>query len=248
LTKPLRYLKLTVTYDGSAFFGFQFQLNVPTVQAELERVVALITGEKVRVIGAGRTDTGVHAIEQVVLIRILCPIPLEKLINGMNSALPGSIRISRAEETDESFHPRFSATGKHYRYLFHQVTERSPFLERFYWQLEDNPDVELMNVAAAKFIGEHDFFSFAKSPQRYQSTVRRILEAKVSKSQAVIQFDVTGTGFMHNMVRNLAKALYLVGSRHMALECIEELYRNQNRNMLGAPAPPNGLYLMKVMY
>lgn len=248
MTKPLRYLKLTVTYDGSAFFGYQYQPELPTVQGELERVFKLITRQWSRAIGAGRTDTGVHAVEQVVLFRTECPIPVEKLIIGMNGVLPGSLRISRAEEADEDFHPCFSAKGKHYRYLFHLIERKSPFLERFYWQLEQPLEIELMQQTAAKFVGEHDFAAFAKSPQKYESTVRNILETRVTQLDQIIQFDVIGTGFMHNMVRNMARALYLAGMKEMDSECIYELYRNQDRRKLGAPAPPGGLYLMKVMY
>ena len=248
MTKTARYLKLFVTYDGSAFFGWQYQPHIPTVQGELERVIKLITGEKCRAVGAGRTDTGVHAVEQVVLFRTECPIPVEKLIIGMNGALPGAVRVSRAEEADESFHPCFSARGKHYRYLFRLVKTASPFLERFFWQLDKAPDIEKMQAAAREFIGEHDFAAFAKSPRQYESTVRKIIETSVSLEHEVITFDVIGTGFMHNMVRNMARALYLVGNGEMRVNEIEELYRNQNRRRLGAPAPPGGLYLMKVMY
>ncbi|PKL48948.1 MAG: tRNA pseudouridine(38-40) synthase TruA [Candidatus Riflebacteria bacterium HGW-Riflebacteria-2] len=243
-----RYLKLFVTYDGSAFSGWQYQPHLPTVQGELERVIKLITGEKCRAVGAGRTDTGVHAVEQVVLLRTECPIPVEKLIIGMNGALPGAVRVSRAEEADEGFHPCFSARGKHYRYLFRLVKTASPFLERFFWQIDRQPDIEKMQAAAGEFIGEHDFAAFAKSPRQYESTVRKILETSVSLDHEVITFDVIGTGFMHNMVRNMAKAIYLVGYGEMQVEEIDELYRNQNRRRLGAPAPPGGLYLMKVMY
>jgi tRNA pseudouridine38-40 synthase len=98
------------------------------------------------------------------------------------------------------------------------------------------------------FVGEHDFYSFAKSPQKYESTIRKIISVDLTQNEQIIQFDVIGTGFMHNMVRNLAKALYLVGMRKMTPKNISELYRNHNRNVLGAPAPPGGLYLMKVMY
>lgn len=248
MTKPLRHIKLLVTYDGSAFSGYQFQPHLPTVQGELERVVKLITKEKCRAVGAGRTDTGVHAVEQVVLIRTECPIPVEKLIIGMNGALPGALRISRAEEVEEGFHPCFSAKGKHYRYLFRVVANDSPFLERFFWQIPVQPDLDAMSSAAEKFIGDHDFAAFAKSPHQYESTVRRILETEVRQNGPVIEFNVIGTGFMHNMVRNLAKALYLIGTGEMKSEEIHELYRNQNRRRLGAPAPPGGLYLMKVMY
>ena len=248
MTNTPRYIKLLVTYDGSAFFGYQYQPHIPTVQGELERAFKLITGEKSRGVGAGRTDTGVHAVEQVVLFRTECPIPVEKLIIGMNSALPGALRICRAEEVEESFHPCFSARGKHYRYLYRLVNTRSPFLERFFWQLEQTPDVAKMHEAAGLLVGEHNFAAFAKSPHQYESTVRTVLETSVVRTDELIIFDVIGTGFMHNMVRNMAKTLQLIGSGQMRSEEILELYRNQNRRRLGAPAPPGGLYLMKVMY
>lgn len=248
LTKPLRYVKLTVTYDGSAFFGYQYQPGIPTVQGELERAFRLITGEKQRATGAGRTDTGVHAVGQVVLFKTQCPIPVEKLINGMNSALPGALRISRANEVQSDFHPCFSSAGKHYRYLFRRIKKSSPFLQRFFWQIDVELDTAEMNKAAELFVGEHDFASFAKSPRRYENTVRRVLQARVSEVDEIIQFDIIGTGFMHNMVRNMAQALYLIGRGEMSHEELTELYRNQDRRRLGAPAPPGGLYLMKVMY
>ncbi len=249
LTNEVRYIKLYVTYDGSAFFGYQFQPNVPTVQGELERAFKLITrGEESRAIGAGRTDAGVHAIEQIALIKTRCPIPLEKLIIGLNSAISKSLRISRAEEVEEGFHPCFSARGKHYRYLWKLVDTLSPFDERFYWQLTERPDIDKMKEAAKVYIGEHDFAAFAKSPEQYESTIRNILEAEVSFKDNILQLDVIGTGFMHNMVRNMARALYLIGMNQMTAKEIEELYRNHDRRKLGAPAPPNGLYLMKVMY
>lgn len=244
-----RYVKLALAYDGSAFFGFQYQPEIPTIQGELEKALKLILKQKTRIVGAGRTDTGVHAVEQVVLFKTKCPIPLEKLVIGLNSILGGALRVCRAEEVNSDFHPCFSACGKHYRYLFKLVDESSPFLERFYWQVTAKLDTTLMNRAASLLIGEHDFAAFAKSPAKYESTVRSVFYAKVTSIlNNVIVFDVKGNGFLHNMVRNMAKALYLVGSCEMAPEELDELYRNQNRRRLGAPAPPGGLYLMKVMY
>ena len=124
----------------------------------------------------------------------------------------------------------------------------SPFYERFYWQLTRKPDIERMKEAAKLYIGEHDFAAFAKSPQQYESTIRNILQAELSLQDDILQFDVIGTGFMHNMVRNMAKVLYLIGTNQMEAEEINELYRNHDRHRLGAPATPGGLYLMKVMY
>jgi len=239
---------MTVAYDGSAFSGFQIQPNSTTVQGELERAIKLITKKTTRVHGSGRTDAGVHAVEQVVLIKTESPIPVDKLILGLNHTLPEAIKIRSARISDSSFHPRFSAKGKHYRYLFHMVNEKSPFLDRFFFQIETRPKINLMKEAANKFVGEHDFYSFVKSPKRYESTVRCILKSEITVRNDIIMFDVIGTGFMYNMVRNMAKTLYLVGTDKFSPEKIVELYRNHDRQIIGAPAPPGGLYMMKVMY
>jgi tRNA pseudouridine38-40 synthase len=248
LTIPLRHVRMNVAYDGSAFCGFQVQPGVPTVQGELERSLTGILGEKVRVHGSGRTDTGVHALGQVILVRIRCPIPVDKLMTALNLGLPSSIRIRSVDEVDPDFHPRFSATGKHYRYLIRRGTEPSPFLERFFCQVPDDLDVDLMREGAGWFVGEHDFSSFTRSPAQHENLVRTILAASVTEEGPVLMFDTIGTGFLHNMVRNMAQALLLIGRRQMEPSEISELYRNQDRRRLGPPAPASGLYLMKVMY
>ena len=248
MTKPVRHIKMLVTYDGSPFFGFQFQPKAITVQGEIEKALKAIIKKRIRIHGSGRTDSGVHALGQVIMFDTECPIPVEKLIIGMNRALPGSIRVSRAEEVDESFHPRFSAKGKHYRYLFKRVKEASPFLLNYFFQIKEELDIELMKEATKLFLGEHDFSSYAKSPDKYHSTVRKILRAELVEKDDLLIFDVIGTGFMRNMVRNMAKVLYLVGLKELSLDELKELYCNHDRARLGPPAPASGLYLMKVMY
>lgn len=249
MTTSVRRLTMVVTYDGSAFFGFQVQPGVPTIQGTLERALELVLGEKVRVHGSGRTDTGVHALGQVVLIQTACPIPVDKLIVALNGVLPPAIRIRRIEPAAPGFHPRFSARAKHYRYLFQEVAERSPFLERFVCQVEGPPlDREKMAEGAACFLGEHDFSAFTRSPASKENPVRTILESRLTPEGPALAFDVIGTGFLHNMVRNMAKALLLIGRHEMDPHEILELYRNQDRRRLGSPAPAAGLYLMRVMY
>jgi len=248
LTLEERNLKITLAYDGSAFFGFQLQPLVPTVQGFLEKSLALILGEKVQVIGSGRTDTGVHAYGQVASVKIRSPIPVDKLKLALNRSLPSAIHIRSVEEVDSEFNARFSVKSKLYRYLFHEVDEFSPFLERFFCQQLGKLDLKRMQIGATKFVGEHDFSAFTKSPARLESTVRRILATKVGRKKKIIFFDVEGTGFLHNMVRNMAKALLLIGSHQMEPDEIMELYRNQDRRRLGEPAPPGGLYLMRVLY
>lgn len=248
MTLPQRTIKLIVAYDGSGFYGFQLQPGVPTIQGELEKAVAGICDEAVRVNGSGRTDTGVHALGQVASIQTCCPIPVEKFIVSMNRCLPGSIRVKSMEEVSPDFHARFSAKGKHYRYLTQSVSEPSPFLERFFCQVTESLDLESMREGAKRFLGKHDFGSFTKSPEKQGDTAREILESTVGKEGNTFVFDVIGNGFLHNMVRNMARTLVLIGSHQMAPDEISELYRNQDRRRIGAPAPPGGLYLMRVLY
>lgn len=248
MTLDPRNLKLIVTYDGSGFFGFQYQIGVPTVQAALEQAVFAITRENVRVIGSGRTDTGVHALGLVATVKIVCPIPVDKLRLAMNSGLPESVRVLSIEEVPADFHPRFSAKGKQYRYIIQPVKRFSPLLARLCCQIEDPLDLAAMQEGAARFPGEHDFSAFARSPDRFENPRRLILDARIEREGSALVFDVIGTGFLHNMVRNMAKALILIGQHRMDPHEIDELYRNQDRTRLGSPAPPGGLYLMKVMY
>ena len=248
MTLAQRNLKLIVTYDGSGFFGFQYQVGVPTVQATLEQAASAILRENVRVVGSGRTDTGVHALGQVATVRTGCPIPVDKLRLAMNNGLPESVRVLSIEEVPDEFHPRFSAKGKQYRYVIQPVKRFSPLLARLSCQVEEPLDLAAMQEGATRFPGEHDFSAFTRSPDRYENPHRLILDARIGQEGSALVFDVTGTGFLHNMVRNMAKALILIGQHRMMPQEIDELYRNQDRTRLGAPAPPGGLYLMKVMY
>lgn len=248
MTLAPRNLKMTVTYDGSAFSGFQFQPSAPTVQSELERACRGVLGKRVRVVGSGRTDTGVHALGQVVTVKTVCPIPVDKLILALNRSLPEAIRISFIEEAPLDFHARFSAKGKHYRYLIQPVREFSPFLARFVCQVEKPLFFDRLQEGAARFVGTHDFAAFTRSPNQKGNTSREMFTSEISRLGEVFAFDIVGSGFLHNMVRNMAKALILIGTREMEPVEIEELYRNQNRRRLGAPAPAAGLYLMKVWY
>lgn len=221
---------------------------MPTIQGSLEWALRKILGLEIRIHGSGRTDTGVHAYGQVCMLETACPIPVDKLILALNGVLPRSIRIMAADEVALDFHPRFSAVGKMYRYLFRRVDQESPFHERFSWQITVPLDIDRMCRGAMMFVGEHDFAAFTKSPQRAENTRRTILQASIEEEGSDIRFDVTGTGFLHNMVRNMARALFAIGTGTMTPETITELYRNQDRRRLGPPAPAGGLYLMKVMY
>ncbi len=239
---------MIVTYDGSAFFGFQYQPDRPTIQDALERAIGAVIGEKVRIQGSGRTDAGVHAVGQVVAFVTRCPIPLDKLTIAINGILPATVRVRAVTEVESAFHPRFDAVAKHYRYLIREVDEESPFLARFYWQVCETLAPKPMRAGLRQFLGTHDFSAFACSPDRYENPVRTIQAAKLTKQKGNWIIDLVGDGFLHNQVRNMVRALVLIGTGQMEPIEIGELYRNRDRRRLGPPAPPGGLYLMRVMY
>ncbi|MBF0543384.1 MAG: tRNA pseudouridine(38-40) synthase TruA [Candidatus Riflebacteria bacterium] len=243
-----RNFKLIVTYDGSTFFGFQLQPDCSTIQGTLEEIISSVVGEKVRILGAGRTDTGVHALGQVASFKTNCKIPVEKLVFCLNERLPDSVRVLSVEEVNKDFHPRFMAKGKHYRYIFRTGKLFSPFLSRYSFQVSRKLDIGKMSSGAEKFLGEYDFAAFAKSPGKVENSIRKMFASRIEVDGDFVFFDIVGSGFLHNMVRNMAKALFLIGKGEMKPCVIDELYENQDRTHLGSPAPPGGLYLMKVMY
>ncbi len=244
----MRNIKLTLEYDGSAFFGYQFQPHVPTIQGALEESFKRITKCPARAVGAGRTDTGVHAVGQVVLFKTDSMIPCDRLVQSMNARLGGAVVITSCEETEDDFHPCFSAKLKHYRYLFKFVDKPSPFLRNYFWQVTEIFDLKKIEALLPVFIGNLDYAAFAKSPQQYETTFREVTEVSFNIKDGTGFFDVWGKGFMHNMVRNMAKAVYLVGCGELLPTDVEALFRSRDRRVLGAPASPGGLYMMQVIY
>lgn len=239
---------MLVTYDGSTFFGFQYQIGVPTVQGELERALTRLLNHKVRIIGASRTDTGVHALGQVVVFDTENPIPTEKLLVALNNILPMSIRITELSEIHKEFHPRYHAKAKLYRYLYLEVKKYLPFFSNYFFQVTSQLDDELMAKGAKEFIGVHDFSSFIKSPESKKDTKREIYISSVKRNKKAIIFEIVGNGFAHNMVRNMAKALYLLGTHEITISDLQNLLVKTDRKILKDPAPAGGLYLVKVFY
>lgn len=239
-----------VEYDGTDFLGFQWQAVGRTVQGEIERTLERLTQQKVRVVGAGRTDTGVHALGQVIAFRVHWKRSLNDLERGLNALLPPDIAVRALAEAPEGFHPRFSAVERWYRYQIGRWRGHSPLRARYAWELDRPLDVSVMNEAAAMLIGSHDFASFGQPTQGEAggSTIRWLTQAEWHEDPPYLVFDVRANGFLRNMVRTLVGTLVRVGTGEMSPADFAALLARRERAQAAPPAPPQGLILMAVTY
>jgi tRNA pseudouridine38-40 synthase len=239
-----------VEYDGTDFVGFQWQAVGRTVQGEIERTLARLTQQTVRVVGAGRTDTGVHALGQVIAFRVHWKRSPHDLERGLNALLPPDIAIRALAEAPEGFHPRFSAVERWYRYQIGRWPGHSPLRARYAWELDRPLDVRAMNEAAAVLIGSHDFASFGQPTQGEAggSTIRHLTQAEWREEPPYLVFDVRANGFLRNMVRTLVGTLVRVGTGEISPADFAALLARRERAQAAPPAPPQGLILMAVTY
>jgi len=247
----VRHIRLIVEYDGTALCGWQRQVNGPTVQGHLEDALARMLDHEVCVIGASRTDAGVHARGQVASFRTERPIPLHGIRRGLNSMLPSAIAIVEASEAADDFHPRFSATGKHYRYLVLTRSDRSPHWRARAWHHPGALDLAAMRQAATALLGEHDFAAFRASGCTARSTKRRIDDIAIAAEASeagLIGVDVRGNAFLRNMVRIVVGTLVEVGAGRRPIEQVAEILASRDRTRAGITAPPQGLELVSVRY
>lgn len=245
----MRNIKLIIEYDGRKFNGWQKQPNALNIQGEIERAIEEITGEKVDLIGSGRTDSGVHAIAQVANFKVENEnIPIEKFAVAINSKLKNSIRIQHAEEVPESFHSRYSVHSKTYRYIINNSEFGSALFREFEYNFPVKLDVKEMQKAAKYFEGEHNFKAFKASGTSSKSSVRTIYKARVMYDAPRIEIELTGNGFLYNMVRIIAGTLLDVGLGKIKPEEIIEIIESGNRKLAGRTLPAHGLYLLKVDY
>jgi tRNA pseudouridine38-40 synthase len=243
-----RRIRLTVEYDGTAYAGWQRQLNAVSVQQRLEEAIRKLTGEELSVTGASRTDAGVHALGQVVHFDTTSRIPGDKFCFALNTVLPDDIRVSASMETRPDFHARFDAEGKLYRYLIHNHAHASAIGRNTHAHAIYPLDEALMHEEAQAAVGTHDFAAFAASGSIVKDTVRTIHEARVLRNDTEIEFLVRGNGFLYNMVRILAGTLIAVGSGKLEPGAIHRALASKNRLDLGVTAPARGLTLMRVYY
>ncbi|MEG1772940.1 MAG: tRNA pseudouridine(38-40) synthase TruA [Clostridia bacterium] len=240
---------LTIKYDGTDLVGFQIQDNGLTVQELIEGALFKLTGESIRIHGAGRTDSGVHAIGQTAHFDTDSRIPPEKYAYALNTLLPKSVRIAKSEMVDENFHARFSARGKHYRYLILNSPHDDPFLCRTALHVYKPLDLDRMNGAARLIVGTHDFSAFKAAGVELKTHVRTIYRSEFSlMGNSVLAYDIVGSGFMYNMVRILVGTFIEIGLNIRDIDCINSAFLSRNRHELGATAPARGLMLMEVIY
>ena len=245
----MRNIKLTIEYDGKDFNGWQKQPGKPNIQGSIEYAIEQITGEKIELFASGRTDAGVHAYGQVANFKTNSNLPIEKFPIAINTKLKRSIRILNAEEVKESFHSRLTCKRKTYRY----VINNSPIASAIYRNLETHIpqklNVDKMKKAIKYFEGEHDFKAFKASGTSSKNSVRKIYKAEIiEKDNNRIFIQLTGSGFLYNMVRIIAGTLVDVGLEKIEPEDIPNIILSGKRELAGKTLQPNGLFLLNVEY
>jgi tRNA pseudouridine38-40 synthase len=249
----MRTFKVTIAYDGTDFGGWQRQSNARSVQAEIEDALAPIEGAPVAVAGAGRTDSGVHALGQVASFRLTNPIGAQELQQALNATLAEDVRVLSVEEAPDGFNARFVARSKIYRYRISNTKVISPFERRYAWHISRSLDFEGMKKGAAELAGEHDFTSFRALGGTVKSSIRTIFrsewrEEPVPGGGRLLVYEVAGTGFLKYMVRNIIGTLVDVGDGRRTASSIREILASHDRAAAGPTAPPGGLYLVRVDY
>ena len=244
----MRNIKLTIEYDGKCYNGWQKQPNKLNIQGEIEKAIYNITKEEVDLIGSGRTDAGVHALGQVANFKTNSTIPIEKMALAINSQLKNSIIIKDAQEVDERFHSRYNAKHKTYRYIINNSKCGTAIYRNLEYCYPFKLDVEKMQKAAKYFEGEHDFKAFKSSGTSGKNSVRTIFKAEVKPEGERIVIELTGNGFLYNMVRIISGTLLDVGLGKIRPEEIPQIIESKDRQRAGKTLPAHGLYLANVVY
>jgi tRNA pseudouridine38-40 synthase len=244
----MRNLRLTLEYDGSGFFGFQRQPNRRTVQGELEGVLCRLLDEPIKVIGAGRTDAGVHATGQVVNFNTSKSLPLEKAAEVFNMALPSDVVVRKAEEVDLGFNARRMARSRTYRYTALNTPMRSARLSRFVGWVAAPLALEPMNKAASLLLGEHDFAAFQASGSPTKTTFRRLMRAACKRLGNMVWIVLEADAFLYQMARIIVSSLFLVGMGERQVDWPASLLESRERRLAPSPAPAQGLCLVNVRY
>jgi tRNA pseudouridine38-40 synthase len=250
--------KITLSYDGTDYVGWQRQANGVAIQALIEDALRALDGRDVPVTGAGRTDAGVHALGQVASFTIARDLKPDALVRALNAHLPRAIRVLSAEEVSSAFHPRFDARTKTYRYRLWNDDVMSPFESTYAWHVPGPLDVEAMRAAAQLLEGRHDFAAFRATGSDVGTTVRQIMTSRLSTSQrpttvdsedtGLIVYEVTGGGFLRHMVRIVVGSLIEVGRGRQTVDWFDRAIASRDRASAGPTAPPHGLFLVRVEY
>ncbi len=246
--------RLTLQYDGTDFHGWQMQSGERTVQGELARVFGLLEGSEVVVHGAGRTDAGVHAEEQMASVMLRREMEPERLRAALNGNLPRDVRVMAASVAGEEFHARYSARGKTYVYRISNAPVMSPFLARYALHEARSLDAERMQAAARLFIGEHDWTAFSSAQSEARTRIRTVTGLDVTETVdarghgRLIEIKASADGFLRYMVRSIVGTLLAAGRGEADEEIIERAINTGDRSLAAATAPAHGLTLLKVHY
>ena len=240
--------RLTIAYDGSRFFRWERQPDKDTIQGKLEAVLGALQGYPVNVIGAGRTDAGVHARAMTANVVLDVTETPDAIRDYLNRYLPDAIAVREVKEAAPRFHARYNALGKTYRYTCHTGLVKPVFDRKYVTLLDYDPDVEKMRQAAAYLLGENDFASFCGNPRMKKSTVRLVDHIAIERRKDRVVFTFHGTGFLQNMVRIMVGTLLEVGRGYWTPEQVRDILAAKDRKQAGPTAPPEGLCLMKVDY
>jgi tRNA pseudouridine38-40 synthase len=255
----MRHIMLLIEYDGTDYHGWQSQKSGGTIQDILTDAVLGITGEKVRLTGASRTDAGVHALSQVAVFGTASRLSTEVIARALNARLPAGIRILTAEEKDERFHPRYGADRKSYFYIVSPDRNPSAFLNKYVWYLKTPVDVGAMTLASRSLIGSHDFSSFRGAGCGAKHPVRTVHACDISRLDQMsfmaasvrgefIRFRLEANAFLRHMVRNIVGSLVEVGKGRMPPEDFSKVLESRDRTKAGPTAPARGLFLEKIVY
>lgn len=240
--------KMEIAYIGRDFYGFQKQPGKRTVQGELERVLSFIFDEEIKVIGAGRTDAGVHALGQVVNFTSNKIFPREKLYRILNKMLPYDIKLKNLEEVDETFHARFSAKKRWYMYLIYNSAEKNVFLKDYAWWIKDKLDKNLLIEASNMIKGVYDFRNFCIIEKTNNSTVVEIYDSFWYFRDYFLFYFISAPFFLRKMVRFIVSSLVVIAKGDKTLEEFKEYLNFSKTNRFSQPAPPQGLYLYRIDY
>jgi tRNA pseudouridine38-40 synthase len=245
-----RNFKLVIEYDGAAYHGWQRQKDMPTVQGAIEGALETMTRQSVTVIGAGRTDAGVHALNQVANFLVDTRHTPEVFKKGLNSLLAGDIVIKECSQVDDTFHSRYDVQSKVYDYrILNRLTPTAIF-RQYAWHIKKELDLHAMRVAMDFLKGQHDFSAFQTSGSPRSHAVRNVMDATLTTKNAegYFVFTIQANGFLRGMVRNIVGTLVEVGLRKMLPEEFERILISRDRRQAGATAPPHGLFLREVKY
>lgn len=244
----MQTILLKIVYDGSAYHGWQRQSNQASVQDEIEKVLSKLFGEKISIDASGRTDAGVHALEQSVSFKVNLKMPVEQLKFVINRRLPKDIFVSSATEVYNDFHARYSAIGKAYEYHIYTSLERNPFKDKYSCHYPHGLNLEAIKKGMKLFLGTHDFATYMASGSDKENTERTIFAFKLYEEVDDIRLVIVGDGFLYNMVRIMVGTLLHIGEEKIVPEKVTEILKSGDRSRAKLTAPASGLYLKKVFY